>query len=109
MKDRKTIRRSDEEKARLSEAGVLLAEKLKTSRWQSPVGDFGGINRLVWQHFHDTGYKVFNPVLGETFFTKIILHSYREKGYTLEVNVEVHSINTKTGEKTAKLCRTIIE
>lgn len=57
---------------------------MKSTPWRKPIGDFGGINTLIKNHYrllHQRGCEQFIDV-----FT----HSYREVGTSLEVAAEIH-------------------
>lgn len=56
---------------------------MKTTKWQKPVADVGGISKLVKKYYRE------REEVGCACFFDVILHAYREVGTTLECAIEV--------------------
>ena len=56
--------------------------KMKSTKWQKPIGDCGGINELIKREI----IRIMSP----EHYMDVIVHAYREVGTSLEAAVEIH-------------------
>ena len=55
--------------------------EVKSTKWQKPIGDCGGINSLIEHEI----IRVLQP----EHYMGVVVHAYREVGTSLEVAVEI--------------------
>lgn len=75
---------------------------MKTTKWQCPVADVGGITHLIVKEFLNSPWAPFFNVRGDGSKVMVEVHSYREEGTALVANIGVtinhHGfISTKMG------------
>lgn len=66
---------------------------MKSTKWRSPIGNCGGINTLIENHYcvqHQPDCL---------YFIEVITHAYREVGTSLEVVAEIHYCLYESGKK----------
>ena len=66
---------------------------MKSTHWRKPIGDCGGINTLIKNHYCLLYQQ------GIEYYIDVITHSYREVGTSLEVAAEIHCWSYVGGKK----------
>lgn len=62
---------------------------MKTTKWQCPVADVGGITHMIVKEFLTSPWAPFFNVRDDGRTVKVEVHSYREEGTALVANIGV--------------------
>lgn len=75
---------------------------MKTTKWQCPVADVGGITQMIIKEFLNSPWAPWFNIRDDGRKVSVEVHSYREEGTALVVNIGVNInfhgiVSTKLG------------